>query len=215
MSCKNLLYLLSLFLIYEGSEWKWVRGCAAQSSLEREFCFSFEMQRPLWSAELIEIKWLICTSHRIMWAVVFKLCPKCQKHILSVQYSRYKAWNYLDFQMLCQPLLQICTIYHRKQSSFGVNLDHTLGVLYFCLASKLCQHAQVEWDVQGPSANGHTPVKSFCEVGVKCFSCTKNSFTSQLDLWVIQVWMLCSSVAMKICRCRQGFWYIILTFAVV
>lgn len=65
-----------------------------------------------------------------------------------------------------------------ETAELWVYLDHISGVLYTFLASKLCQHAQVEWDVQGPSANGHILVKSFCKVGVKCFSSTKSSFTS-------------------------------------
>lgn len=129
---KILLYLLFFFDVWR--EWMEVSErlrCSAHSTLEREHCFSFEIQSPFCQLSSWKLNvWLICTSHRIMWAVVFKLFTKCQKHILSVQYSQYKAWNYLGFQMLCQPLLQICTIYHRKQSSFGV-IWIILQVFYF------------------------------------------------------------------------------------
>lgn len=207
-------YLLFLFDVWR--EWVEVSErlrCSAHSTLEREHCFSFEMQSPFCQLSSWKLNmWLICTSHRIMWAVVFKLFTRCQKHILSVQYPQYKAWDYLGFQMLCQPSLQICTIYHRKQSSFGV-IWIILQVFYIFVASELCQHAQGEQDVQGPSANGHTPVKNFCKVGVKLHKeqLYLPSWTSE---WV-RSGCCVFPAAMKICRCRQGFWYIILTFAVV
>lgn len=125
--------------------------CSAYSSLEREHCFSFEMQSPFWSAELMEIKYgahLYQSQDNV--GVVLKLFTKCQKHILSVQYPRHNAWSYLGFQKLCQPLLQICTIYHRKQSSFGViwiilHCFFSLQVLPECPNGMRCSRTKCKW----------------------------------------------------------------------